>query len=318
MFKAPHLQTVWGPKFRRLPRVLRTEEKFYFSDGDHCWLHWAGPKPSLVGELVVLLHGLAGSSESQYIVGIQSTLTKLGLASVAVNFRGAGGRPNNLAKTYHSGEATDLAEIFRGLVRRWPHVVLFPVGYSLGGSRLLNFLSEKFDPSIGAAVAVCVPMDLAACEHRMNQGFSQVYRNHLIGELTKALIAKVSHLERVAPAEARKIKSLGDLSSITTFREYDDRVIASLFGYMNADDYYQRCSVRPKLRSISNSTLIIQAYDDPFMTPAVIPELAELSGSTELEVRNGGHVGFVDGLPLRPTYWLEQRIPEYLKRCMEL
>ena len=88
--------------------------------------------------------------------------------------------------------------------------------------------------------------------------------------------------------------------------------MAPLHGFASARDYYDRCSAQPKLAAIDVPTLLIQAGDDPFMTPAVIPSQGQLGSQMTLEVRDGGHVGFVDGSVLRPRYWLEQRLPDYL------
>ena len=85
-----------------------------------------------------------------------------------------------------------------------------------------------------------------------------------------------------------------------------------MFGFDSPESYYAACSAKPKLKRITTPTLMIQASDDPFMTQAVLPSPAELSDATTLEVRRGGHVGFVEGLPFRPHYWLERRIPEWL------
>ena len=118
--------------------------------------------------------------------------------------------------------------------------------------------------------------------------------------------------------EVRQLVALGDLSSIRTFWEYDDRVVARLYGFRNADDYYGQSSSRQFLGSIRRPTLVIQAHDDPFLTPEALPTADELSSTVQLEVtQGGGHVGFVSGrLPWRPDYWLERRIPAFLTQVM--
>lgn len=328
MFKSAHVQTLWGPRWRKLPTVFRALEKAPLSDGDHCWLHWAGPSADVATAIVVVLHGLSGSSDSHYVVGLQHCLSQQKVASVAVNFRGAGGRPNDRARAYHSGETGDLKDIFEQLHGRYPQAKLLPVGYSLGGSRLLNYLAEKglaedglgegVHPAIAAAVAVCVPLDLASCAERLNQGFSRVYRNHLITELLASYRDKLPHLRVVAPKEAETLAGLydfsgGNFNDIQTFRDYDRTVICPLFGFTDPDDYYRRCSAKPKLASIRTPTLLIQANDDPFMYPATLPTPAELGDAVTLAVRAGGHVGFVDGLPWKPRYWLEERVAAYFR-----
>lgn len=310
MFANAHLQTIWGPRLRKQQPPARMLEKCGFKDGDHYYLHWAGPTPTRA--LVVILHGLAGCSESQYVVGLQSALSARGVASVAVNFRSAARRPNDRLRTYHSGETEDVREILDALAVRFAGVSLLPVGYSLGGSRLLNLLAEGGHAAVPTAVSVCVPLDLAACQARLNQGFSKVYRNVLITELVQSLRDKLPHLQQVAPAEAEKLRALGSLDGIETFHDYDARVICPMFGFATPEEYYARSSAKPKLKQITTPALMIQASDDPFMTDAIMPSTSELSDVLTLEVRPGGHVGFVDGLPWRPRYWLEQRIPDYL------
>ncbi len=120
--------------------------------------------------------------------------------------------------------------------------------------------------------------------------------------------------------EAERIEELGDLSSIKSFWQYDDQVVAKLHGFKNVQDYYERSSSRQFLKSIAIATLLIQASDDPFMTEAVLPDLNELSSSIHLEVtQGGGHVGFVAGeIPFKPVYWLERRIPEFLRQQLEM
>ena len=157
-----------------------------------------------------------------------------------------------------------------------------------------------------------MPLDLAICSAQLNRGFSKVYRGVMLTELIQNLHDKLPHLEQVAPEEAAKLRALGSLDGIETFHDYDTRVICPMFGFDSAEDYYARCSAKPKLPRIATPTLMIQASDDPFMTEAVLPAPAELAPAVTLEVRRGGHVGFVDGLPGRPRYWLEQRIPDYL------
>lgn len=316
LFRSPHIQTVWAPLLRRPPMVIRALQKLPLEDGDHLWLHWAGPDPDMASAIVVLLHGLAGSSDSPYIVGLQHALSQQGVASVAMNARGAGGRPNDRARTYHAGETDDVRFVLDHLQRRFSQASLLPVGYSLGGSRLLNLLAEGGHAAVPAAVSVCVPLWLADCEARLNRGFSRVYRNRLIRELIRSFREKLPHLERHAPAEAARLRAL-DLTAIRTFRDYDNRVVCPLFGFADADDYYNRCSAGPKLARIHTPTLVIQAEDDPFMTPAGLPAPGQFGEAVNLEVRGGGHVGFVEGLPWRPRYWLEERIPRFLQPWLQ-
>jgi predicted alpha/beta-fold hydrolase len=156
---------------------------------------------------------------------------------------------------------------------------------------------------------------LNLCASKLDNGFSKLYRGNLLDELKTYMRLKQAHLEENGHhAEAEKIRQLGDCSKISSFWQYDDVVVAGLHGFKDVHDYYQRASSRQFLKHITVPTLVIQADDDPFMTPAVLPTQHELSAHVQLEItRGGGHVGFVaqQGL-FRPRYWLEQRIPAFL------
>jgi uncharacterized protein len=310
----PHVQTLWAPLRRALPQVQRREEKMPLPDGDHLWLHWGATHPDN-GTVVVILHGITGSSDSPYCRGLQSELDCLGIASVVVNARGNGGRFNDRAECSYAGETADIHMALTWLEAQHQARKLIVIGVSLGGSRLLNYLAEEAAlSSVTAAATVCVPLDLGICARRLDRGVSRIYRKHLIGELVADFDARRDHLRRHFPDHASRFDAIGDLSSVRNFVEYDSRVIAPLYGFRDADDYYRQCSALPKLRRIRVPTLMIQAADDPFMTPAVLPRTNQLSHSTTLEVtRHGGHVGFVAGSIGDPVYWLEHRLLAWLQ-----
>lgn len=309
-----HLQTMYPALLRKEPnppeyrRERLTTPDHDFIDVDYCGV---GNQP-----LVILIHGLTGSSQSGYIKGLQSALFKQGLRSAALNFRGCSGSSNNRARCYHSGETEDIHFLYQTLRLREPETPLGVVGFSLGGNVVLKWLGEQGDRlALFAAVAVSVPLLLGVCATKLDNGFSKFYRVNLLNELKTYMQIKVQHLDSIGqPQEAMKIKALGDLSGISSFWQYDDRVVAKLHGFNDVHDYYRRSSSRQYLKSISVPTLLIQAIDDPFMTKEVLPVLNELSSCVHLEFsQHGGHVGFISGIvPFRPRYWLDQRIPEFL------
>ena len=184
---------------------------------------------------------------------------------------------------------------------------------------MLKWLGEQGSHvSLFAAVAVSVPLVLSVCATKLDNGFSRVYRMNLLRELKHYMRMKQRYLELAGNRqEAEKVRQLGDLSAIESFWQYDDRVIAKLYGFKDVHDYYRCSSSRQFLKKITVPTLLIQADDDPFLTPEVLPAGDELSCNVHVEVtRGGGHVGFVSGcMPFKPQYWLEQRIPEFLQRC---
>lgn len=311
--RSRHLQTVWGPLWRRPTPLPRHDEKFILRDGDHLWLTWAGPTPGAGRPVVLILHGLSGCYDSHYARGLQARLAEMGVTSVVMNARGTAHRHNDRADIYHAGETRDVADVINALAERHHGGKVLLVGYSLGGSRLLNYLAERPARSVAAAVAVSVPLQLAPCSTQLDRGLSRVYRNRLLGELLAQLQQKYEKLKTQSPHEAHRLKQLGPLGGIRTFRQFDDRVVAPLHGFRDASDYYSRCSAGPKLDRIQVPTLILHAEDDPFMVPEVIPPASLVSSAVSLEVSaHGGHVGFVAGSPGSPDYWLESRIPAFL------
>jgi predicted alpha/beta-fold hydrolase len=313
----PQLQTLWPALIFKDFSGQRPNDCFLTGDGDFIDLYREGAPP---GPLAILLHGLTGSSRSPYIVRLQAALRRSGWRTLAVNFRGCGGRLNNTAKAYHSGDTGDLDALFRQLRRIEPDTPIAAVGFSLGGNVLLKWLGESGGRiDLCAACAVSVPFRLDLCASRLDRGFSRVYRDRLLQELRHFIAAKHAHLRDIGNhAEAAKLAALGDLRTVRSFWEYDGRVVAPLYGFRDAADYYRQSSSRRFLPGIRVPTLIIHADDDPFTVPEAIPDPAELPPAVRLELtRGGGHVGFVAGrAPGRPDYWLNRRIPEFLSNVL--
>lgn len=300
----PHLQTLWPALCRRLPPVGVRRERLELADGDFVDLDWS---LNPAGPVVVILHGLEGSSASGYARGLLAAAVRRGWRAVVLHFRGCSGQPNRLARSYNAGDTVDLAAVVEELRRREPATPLAAVGYSLGGNVLLKWLGETACCPLAAAAAVSVPLVLDLAAQRLQRGFSRLYQRHLLRNLKAAYRRKFRHRTDLP-------LPLAGLAGLRDFYAFDDRVTAPLHGYAGVHDYYARASCRQYLKNIRTPTLILHALDDPFMRPAVVPAAAELSPWVILELsRHGGHVGFVaGGLPWRPRYWLEERIPAFL------
>jgi predicted alpha/beta-fold hydrolase len=310
-FRAPwwlpsaHLQTLWAPLLRRGPHLSLRRERIELPDGDFLDLDWTRGES---GPIVLIVHGLEGSSASPYARGLLAAVERNAWRGVVMHFRGCSGEPNRLDRTYHSGDTGDVAHVAALLRERAAGAPVAAVGYSMGGNVLLKWLGEQGEPTpLAAAVAVCVPFTLAVAAQRLDRGFSRFYQWRLIGDLRRKLRRKYSR--RPSPVDLHRV------SRCRNFWEFDDQVTAPLHGFRDVHDYYARSSSRQYLHGIETPTLIIHAGDDPFMTPALIPQPHELSPSTELELSpQGGHVGFIQGpWPWRSRYWLEHRIPEFLR-----
>lgn len=300
----PHLQTIWPNLVRRLPQVQLRRERMELDDGDFLDLDWT---TNTDGPIVLILHGLEGSSRSHYAAGLLQALHARGWRGVLLHARGCSGEPNRLARRYHAGDTGDIERVYQVLCQREPNALLATVGYSLGGSMLLNWLAERAEaPRVAAAVAVSVPFDLDATATRLNRGFSRVYQYILLSSVCRALRRKHARMPDHPLAHTVRQRP-------RSFRQFDDVYTAPLHNFDSATDYYRRSSTRAKLKRIRTPLLLLQAADDPFMGAQTLPTDAELPQTAAMELsRSGGHVGFVAGSPRHPHYWLETRIPEYL------
>ena len=263
----------------RKPRVELRRERFELSDGDFVDLDWlVGGQ----GPIVVVLHGLGGSSDSPYTRGLLQQVQAMGWRGFILNFRGCSGEPNRLMRAYHSGDTGDVAEVVAALRVREPDTLMVGVGYSLGGNVLLKWLGETGSENpLAGVVAVSVPFNLDTCADCLNQGLSRVYERRFVHGLKLQYGLK-------AP--------LNKLPAIRTIREWDEEVTAPLHGFDGATDYYSRSSSGPFLKAITVPTLVLHAADDPFMNESIIPKEAALSEQVTLELSaTGGHVGFVMG-----------------------
>lgn len=301
----PHLQTLWPTLCRKRQKSIALKrERFELPDGDFLDLDWAGK----AGPIVLILHGLEGSVRSPYAQGMLRALVENGWRGLFMHFRGCSGQPNRLARGYHSGETQDLAQVVQAIQRREPQVSMAAIGYSLGGNVLLKWLGETGrDNPLMAATAVSVPFELNKAVKRFQSGFSQVYQWHLLNCLRKRLSRKFELQPPMLPLPA--------LSSLKTIWDFDEKVTAPMHGFAGAEDYYLLSSSRQYLSKIRVPTLLVHSQDDPFMTQDLIPLPGELPEGVKLELTpSGGHVGFVEGkFPWRSEYWLEKRVPAFLK-----
>lgn len=300
----PHAQTIWQTLFRRRLDVILRRERIVLSDGDFVDLDWT---PKVDAPIVLIIHGMEGSSSSPYARGMQRALHASGYNSVVMNLRGCGGSSNRLLRRYHAGDTQDLAEVVSQIGRRHPETPIYGVGYSLGGNMMLKWSGETAEANpLSGVIAISVPFDLDRVAERLTRGASRLYQRYLLVRLKRAMKEKAEHPDfPVNTAQFRRIAAL---------REFDDSVTAPLHGFLDASDYYQRASCKPFLKSIRKPCLIVHAKDDPFMDADVIPDESEISACTELLCsERGGHVGFISGpVPFRPKYWLEDRVVRWL------
>lgn len=304
--KNRHAQTIFPAlpwAWRGRPDVCR--ETLNLPDGDATVVDWVRTDDTVprTAPLLVILHGLEGSAESPYARMLMEAASARQWRSCVLHFRDCGDYRNRLPRRYHAGETNDLRFFLNTLERRGLDGPILVAGYSLGGNVLLKYLGEDGkDSPVSAAAAVCVPLDLSLCAEALNRGFSKIYQRILLKNMKRAVARKFDrHTAAFDWQRAMRAR---------TFAEFDDAVTAPLHGFQDKDDYYSRCSAAGYLGKIAAPTLIVNALDDPFMNPSIIPAADSLAPEVTVEIaERGGHVGFIDGgTPWRPRFYLPRRL----------
>jgi predicted alpha/beta-fold hydrolase len=300
-FRAPpwlpggNLQTIWPARLSRrppgpLPAYRR--ERWDTPDGDFIDVDLL---PAVSGAaqapMLVLFHGLEGSSASHYALSFAQAAQRLGWSYAVPHFRGCSGELNRAPRAYHSGDFEEIGWILQRLRMRTA-TPLRAVGISLGGNALLRWAEEAGDSAgaVAAAVAaVSSPVDLTASGHAIGRGFNRlVYTRMFLGTMKPRALAKwqqhpgLFDRERVAAAR--------------TIFEFDDAFTAPLHGFRDTADYWARASAKPHLARIRIPALVLNARNDPFVPGRSLPAAHEVGRCVTLwQPAHGGHVGFPQG-----------------------
>lgn len=310
-----HTQTIYASLIYRENAPVDKTERLELPDGDFIDLAWATGDLPDNSPLIVILHGLGGGVQSRYVSGFMHAFNKAGWRAVLMHFRGASHEPNRLPRAYHSGDTGDVDYLLQTLNTREPDTQKAIVGVSLGGNVLLKWLGEaglQQKYPVKAGVAISVPLQLDSGATSVNRGFSKIYQAYLLRRLKKLLKRKLL----TNPLQSRQW--LDRLDNLHCFWTFDDQITAPLHGFPHVHAYYKDASSRQYIKNINIPTLIIQSLDDPLFTRDIIPQSHELADCVDLELsEKGGHVGFIAGEGLKPVFWLDQRLPEFLKNYLD-
>ena len=308
-----HCQTIFAKFLRSKKQLTTSNETVELPDGDFIDLAWTDiPKENETRPIVVVLHGLEGSVNSHYAKGMLSAIKEKKWLGVLMHFRGCSGRINRKARSYHSGDTEDISYLSKFLKQKYPKLPMTIVGFSLGGNVLARYLAEEPDNPYQAASIICAPLHLASCSKRINQGFSRVYQKYLVGMLKDSVKDKMDSNLFEAPLSQKLAHKLAEIKTIWQF---DQQVTAPINGFDSAEDYYNQASGRFILDKIKQPCLIIHSNDDPFLCDENTCDITSIPKNICFEIsKKGGHVGFINGNnPLRPKFWLEHRVPNFLE-----
>lgn len=303
-FANKHFETIYPALFRKI-NVAYERERLELNDGDFLDLDWKRNKHD---KLLILFHGLEGSSQSSYIKGFAQYFSGRGYDVCAVNFRGCSGEHNRLLNTYHGGKSDDVALVLKHIEEKYNYSKYVMGGFSLGGNVLLKYLgeqSENINPKIKKAFAFSVPVDMVGCAVTMSKASNKVYMQRFLSSLNKKILFKAKQFPNQIDTEPIKY--------IKTFYEWDDAYTAKINGFSGADEYYKQSSALQFLPAIAVPTLLVNAMNDPFLSATCYPvALAKQSNYLFLETPlKGGHVGFALSRATG-SYYSEQRAFEFV------
>jgi hypothetical protein len=302
-----HLQTV-VPSLLPAPRVLYRRERWETPDADFIDVDWAGDPRAR--RLLVVFHGLEGSSRSRYARALAAHATAAGWRFALPHFRSCSGSLNRLPRAYHSGDSDEVDWILRRFAQG--SAAVHAAGVSLGGNALLKWLGERGAEAarvVRGAAAVAAPLDLTASGRALDRGLNRrLYIPVFLATLKAKAFAKIA-LGQLAIDRRR-------LARVRTLHEFDDLVTAPLHGFRDADDYWRRASSGPWLGSIRVPTLVLNARNDPFLPQRALEQAARgASASVVLDFqRAGGHATF-PGTPFFGHHsWMPGRVLEFFAR----
>lgn len=304
LFKSGHLSTIYSGLLRKVENLDQIRIRIDLPDTDYLDLDWSYSKNSS-NKLVLIIHGLEGSSKRAYVRGSAKALTESGFDVCAINLRGCSGTMNNLYRSYHSGSTEDLQAVISYVLQLKQYSSIFLHGFSLGGNLILKYLGEKRElpKEIKGAVTISVPCQLADSLHQLLLFKNILYAKRFKGNLIKKLKIK----QELFPDHILDT----DIQAIKTLKDFDDFYTSKAHGFTDAMDYYKKSSSLQFLKSINLPTLIINAKNDSFLGKECYPiAIANEHKNLFLEIpKYGGHVGFYG--PNNYTY-TEKRTIEFL------
>jgi predicted alpha/beta-fold hydrolase len=285
-------------------RLFRVDEESQLLA--HC--HWQTGKRRDT-PVVVILHGLEGSSESNYVLGVADKAWAAGFHAIRLNQRNCGGSELLTPTLYNSGMSGDYRAVFEELAKTDGFEQIFFVGYSMGGNLVTKMAGEfggAVPRQLRGVCAVCPAMDLAACANALERWDNYPYQQRFVAGLLRRFKQKAQLFpQRYSP---------NGFGPIRTVREFDDAITAPQFGFRDAQDYYETSSAKRVVGQVRVPLLLITAKDDPF-----VPYRLFLAAGVEknpaiqfLAPEHGGHCGFISRWSGPERYWAEQRIVDFV------
>ena len=306
LMKNGHIQTLYPYFFRKVRDIHFSRKRLKTIDNDFLDVDISDINSK---KLIVLSHGLEGSSQTQYIRGMTRHFNNLGFDVVSWNMRSCSGELNWTEKFYHALMTSDLNQVIEFSKTRKNYQEINLIGFSLGAILTSNYLGEKadnVDPLIKKAAVFSTPCDLYSSVKELSRPMNKMYLENFLGTMRKKILVK----HNTIGLSKVDIKHLG---KIKTFEEFDNRFTAPLHGFKDAYDYYEKGSCKQRLKSIKVPTLMVNAKNDPFLGKDCYPIKEALENDNLfLEIpKTGGHVGFFESIR-KDILWSELRAEAFI------
>jgi uncharacterized protein len=307
-----HLMTLAGNFLPRKSNLPAPEECFFsVADGVQvlCQCHWQAEAERKAA--IIIVHGLEGSSSSQYVIGTAAKAWEAGMSVVRMNMRTCGGTESLAPTLYHSGLAGDVGEVLRAVVQKKRLRRVGLVGYSMGGNLVLKLagdLGTDAPSELKAVAAVSPAADLAASADAMHDWGNRMYEWKFLLGLMRRFNRKIALFPDIYKKASRWPSSI---------REFDHEITARYCGFSSADDYYTRAAAARVIDKIAVPTLVIHAADDPFIR-LLLPTREKMRANphvTLLETSHGGHCAFLAPPNGYDGRWAERQIIRFFHDC---
>lgn len=300
LFRHHHFSTIYPSLFRKVRGVNYQRERIDTPDEDFIDLDWSANDNQ---RLVVICHGLEGSSDSPYMRGMVKAFNFNHWDAVAYNYRACSGEMNRHLKAYHAGATYDLHTVLEHIVETKDYREIALIGFSLGGNLILKYFGEapeQVHKTVTKAVAISAPVHLESCAKSISSPSNFIYNERFIRKLRKKSKAKKQQIIDAGMDYDILIKT-------KSLKEFDNQFTAPANGFEDAVDYWTQNSSKQFLKNIQKPTLLLNAQNDPFLAPPCFPyEEAKKNANFEfLAPKYGGHVGFAQ-FNKAGLYWDEE------------
>ena len=309
-----HAQTIVGNFLPRQNLLPAAEERLFRVEREVqvlCHCHWQAERAAAM--TLIIVHGLEGSSASQYVIGTGSKAWAAGMNVVRMNMRNCGDTENLGPTLYNSSMSGDVGAIARTLISEEGLRRLALVGYSMGGNLVLKLLGEwgeQAPSEIKAGVGVSPAMDLAPSSDALHLPVNRAYEWKFLNGLRRRILRKQALYPEIYKVSRR------DLQSLRSLRDFDDRIMSPYCGFRGADDYYARASAANVVDRIAVPTLILHAEDDPFIrvVPATREKMLSNPHITFVETKHGGHCAFLASPNGYDGRWAERQAIAFIQK----